>query len=107
MNVEDNNDITAIWAHHLTREEGKPKLQWLSYGLKNGNTQTQINKRNLQWKTLSKEEQAEITKKLKPLKWLLQKYVRYRRCAWYHCIDSSVVAVLLSGHCDALLLVTL
>ena len=67
----------AIWAHHLTREEGKPKLQWLSYGIKNGNTQTQINKRNVQWKTLSKGEQAATTEKLKPLKWLLQKYVGY------------------------------
>jgi len=52
--VDDNNDDTAIWAHHLTREEGKPKLQWLSYGIKNGNTQTEINKKYLQWKQLSK-----------------------------------------------------
>ena len=71
--MEDSNVETAIWAHHLTREEGKPKLQWLSYGIKNGNTQTEINKKYLQWKKLSKSEQAAITEKLKPLKWLLQK----------------------------------
>ena len=71
--MDDSNDDTAIWAHHLTREEGKPKLQWLSYGIKNGNTQTEINKKYLQWKKLSKGEQTAITEKLKPLKWLLQK----------------------------------
>ena len=73
--MEDSNDDTAIWAHHLTREEGKPKLQWLSYGIKNGNTRTELNKKYLQWKTLSKGEQAAIAEKLKSLKWLLQKYV--------------------------------
>jgi len=65
--VDDSNDDTAIWAHHLTREEGKPKLQWLSYGIENGNTQTKINKKwKVQWKKLSPTEQAATTEKLKP-----------------------------------------
>merc|ERR1719209_2875199 len=43
LNVEDNDDHPAIWAHHLERVEDEKRLQWLSYGIKNGNTQTKIN----------------------------------------------------------------
>ena len=76
--MSDSKETTTIWAHHLTREEGftkkkKPKYRWLSYGLKNGNTQTQMNKELVQWKNLSLTEKTVIEEKLKPLKWLLQK----------------------------------
>ena len=67
----------AIWAHYLTRGERennkkKPKYQWLSYGLQNGIIIIKI-KINDDWRKLSSSEQAAITEKLKPLKWLLQK----------------------------------
>ena len=89
----------------MTREEGKQKLQWLSYGFKNGNTQTQINKRNLQWKALSKEEQAEKTKKLKPLKWLLQKYVNVPKGIEGVSLQHQFpwCAVTSFSHCDTVL----
>ena len=88
--MDDSNDDTAIWAHHLTREEGKPQLQWLSYGIENGNTQTKINKKwKVQWKKLSPTEQAATTEKLKPLKWLLQKYVRQKTSPWNNCNINS------------------
>ena len=76
--MSDSRDPTAIWAHNLTREEGftkkgKPKYQWLSYGIINGNTKTKINQEYRQWKNLSLTEKAAFDEKLKPLKWLLQK----------------------------------
>ena len=78
LNVVDNKEITSIWANHLTREEGftkkgKPKYRWLSYGIRNGKTQTKINHEFRQWNSLSLTEKAAFDEKLKPLKWLLQK----------------------------------
>ena len=82
LKVDDSKEFTtAIWAHHLTREgftkKKKPKYQWLSYGIRNGRTQTQVNKSFDQWKDLSLTEKAALDEKLKPLKWLLQKWVNF------------------------------
>ena len=78
--MEDSNDDTAIWAHHLTRVEGqtqrgKPRYNWLSYGIYEGNIRTKIKENNetLHWKDLSQNKKSVITEKLTPLKWLLQK----------------------------------
>ena len=78
LNVIDWRDTTSIWASHLTRVEGptkkgKPKFQCLSHGIKNGDIRDQIDQEPIRWKKLSPSEQASITEKLKPLKWLLQK----------------------------------
>ena len=80
LNVVDNKEITSIWANHLTREEGftkkgNPKFKCLSYGIKNGDIHTEIDTEPIVWEKLSPNEQASITEKLKPLKWLLQKWV--------------------------------
>jgi len=78
LNVVDHRDTTSIWASHLTRVEGftkkgKPNFQCLSYGIQNGGIRNQIDQKPIRWKKLSPSEQASITEKLKPLKWLLQK----------------------------------
>ena len=78
LSVNDSRKTTAIWTHHLTREEGftkkgKPKYRWLSYGIRNGKTQTKINHETVSWNKLLPNERAAIREKLEPLKWLLQK----------------------------------
>ena len=80
LSVDDYNNTTSIWVHHLTRAEGqtnkgKPRYNWLSYGIHEGNIRIKIKENNetVHWRNLSQSKKSVIAEKLAPLKWLLQK----------------------------------